>query len=105
MIDLKKENYAENIEEKHYLVMPFNNKWYKLEMKFTHTYTHATDNEVQKRCGFVYRLICSDYANKNIAIMEIETGKTFVFNSHHDGAGNLERVTCNDFSQFEQMNY
>lgn len=103
MTDLKKKN--EGIEEKHYLVMPFNNKWYKLEMKFTSIYTHATDNEIQKRCELVYRCACSDYSNQNIAIMEIETGKTFVFNSRHDGVGNLQKITCNDFSQFEQMNY
>ena len=104
MMTERKENCIEGMEEKHYLVMPFNNKWYKLKMKFTHTYTHVTDNEVQKRCGFVYRRVCSDYVNKHIAIMEIETGQTFIFNSQHDGAGNLERITCNDFSQFEQMN-
>lgn len=100
MTDLRKE---EGMEEKHYLVMPFNNKWYKLKIKFTRTYENAIDNEVQKRCEIVYRCACSDYGNKNIAIMEIETGKTFVFNSQHDG-GNLRKITCNDFSQFEQMN-
>ena len=104
MADLRKENVVEDTEEKHYLIMPFNNKWYKLKMKFTSTYTHATSNEVQKRCGFVYRRVCSDYSNQNIAIMEIETGKTFVFNSQHDGVGNFQKITCNDFSQFEQMN-
>ena len=104
MTDLRKENVVEGTEEKHYLVMPFNNKWYKLKMRFDSTYTYATNNKVLKRCRFVYRCICSDYVNKNIAIMEIETGKTFVFNSQYDGFGNLERITCNDFSQFKQMN-
>ena len=100
----RKENIVEGMEEKHYLVMPFNNKWYKLKMRFTRTYENATDNRVQKRCKVVYSCVCSDYSNQNIAIMEIETGKAFVFNSQHDGVGNLERITCNDFSQFEQMN-
>ena len=104
MIDLRKENVAEDMEEKHYLVMPFNNKWYKLKIKFDSTYTYATNNKVLKRCRFVYRNVCSDYANKNIAIMEIETGKTFVFNSQYDRFGNLVKITCNDFSQFKQMN-
>ena len=105
MIDLRKEDIAEGIEEKHYLVMPFNNKWYKLKMRFTRIYENSIGSEARERCENIYRRICSDYANKNIAIMEIETGQTFVFNSHHDGAGNLEIVTCNDFSQFEQMSY
>lgn len=108
-----KENVVEGLEEKNYLVMPFNNKWYRLKMRFTCTYIHAIDketrersinNEVQKRCENVYRCVCSDYANQNIAIMEIEAGKTFVFNSQHDEVGNLQKITCNDFSQFEQMN-
>ena len=100
MTDLRKENIVEGMEEKHYLVMPFNNKWYKLKIKFFRTY----ENAIQKRCEIVYRCACSDYGNQNIAIMEIETGKTFVFNSQHDESGNLQRITCNDFSQFEQMN-
>ena len=104
MADLRKENVEEGTEEKHYLVMPFNNKWYKLKIKFDSTYTYATNNKVLKRCRFVYRNVCSDYANKNIAIMEIETGKTFVFNSQYDRFGNLLKITCNDFSQFKQMN-
>lgn len=103
MIDLK-ENVVEGMEEKHYLVMPFNNKWYKLKMKYTRTYENAIDNEIQKRCENVYKRVCSDYSNQNIAIMEIEANKTFVFNSQHDGVGNLQKVTCNDFSQFEQIN-
>ena len=104
MTDLKKENVVEGMEEKHYLVMPFNNKWYKLKIKFTRTYENAVGNEIQKRCEIVYGRVCSDYTNKNIAIMEIETGKTFVFNSQHDESGNLQKITCNDFSQFEQIN-
>ena len=96
--------YIEKIVERHYIVMPFNNKWYKLKIKFSSTYTYATNNKVLKRCRFVYRNVCSDYANKNIAIMEIETGKTFVFNSQYDRFGNLVKITCNDFSQFKQMN-
>lgn len=97
-------NSIEAIKERNYLIMPFNNKWYKLKMKFTCTYENSIGGEAQKRCKVVYSCVCSDYTNQNIAIMEIETGKTFIFNSHHDGVGNLERVTCNDFSQFEQMN-
>ena len=104
MTDLRKENAVEGMEEKHYLVMPFNNKWYKLKMEFTSTDTYATNNKALKRCRSVYRRVCSDYANKNIAIMEIETGKTFVFNSQNDRFGNLVKITCNDFSQFKQMN-
>ena len=104
MTDLRKEDIVEDMEEKHYLVMPFNNKWYKLKIKFTRTYENAIDNEVQKRCEIVYRCACSDYGNQNIAIMEIETGKTFVFNSQHDESGNLLKITCNDFSQFESLN-
>ena len=104
MIDLRKENVVEDMEEKHYLVMPFNNKWYKLKMEFTSTYTYATNNKALKRCRSVYRRVCSDYVNKNIAIMEIETGKTFIFNSQYDKFGNLVKITCNDFSQFKQMN-
>lgn len=104
MTDLRKENVVEDMEEKHYLVMPFNNKWYKLKMEFTCTHENAIDNEVQKRCENVYRRVCSDYTNKNIAIVEIETKRGFVFNSQHDGVGNLQKITCNDFSQFEQMN-
>ena len=104
MTDSRKENVVEGMEEKHYLVMPFNNKWYKLKIKFSSTYTYATNNKALKRCRFVYRNVCSDYANKNIAIMEIETGKTFVFNSQYDRFGNLLKITCNDFSQFKQMN-
>ena len=105
MADLRKENVVEDMEEKHYLVMPFNNKWYKLKIKFTRTYENAIDdNEIQKRCEIVYRCACSNYGNQNIAIMEIETGKTFVFNSLHDESGNLQKITCNDFSQFESLN-
>ena len=100
----RKENIVEGTEEKHYLVMPFNNKWYKLKMRFTCTYENSIGGESQKRCENVYSRVCSDYTNQNIAIMEIETGKTFVFNSQHDENGNLQKVTCNDFSQFEQMN-
>ena len=92
--------YIEKIEERHYVVMPFNNKWYKLKMEFD-----VVNTNTRKRCENVYRRVCSDYTNKNIAIMEIETNKTFVFNSQHDEAGNLQKITCNDFSQFEQMNY
>ena len=91
--------YIEKIEERHYVVMPFNNKWYKLKMEFD-----VVNTNTRKRCENVYRRVCSDYINKNIAIVEIETGKTFVFNSQHDKAGNLQKITCNDFSQFEQMN-
>ena len=91
--------YIEKIEERYYVVMPFNNKWYKLKMEFD-----VVNTNTQERCEHVYRRVCSDYSNKNIAIIEIETGKTFVFNSQHDGVGNLQKVTCNDFSQFEQMN-
>ena len=92
--------YIEKIEERYYVVMPFNNKWYKLKMEFD-----VVNTNTQERCEHVYRRVCSDYSNKNIAIIEIETGKTFVFNSQHDESGNLQRITCNDFSQFEQMNY
>ena len=91
--------YIEKIEERYYVVMPFNNKWYKLKMEFD-----VVNTNTQERCEHVYRRVCSDYSNKNIAIIEIETGKTFVFNSQHDESGNLQRITCNDFSQFEQMN-
>ena len=91
--------YIEKIEERHYVVMPFNNKWYKLKMEFDVVNTNA-----RKRCENVYRRVCNDYSNKNIAIIEIETSKTFVFNSQHDGAGNLQKITCNDFSQFESLN-
>lgn len=96
MMDLRKERL---VEERHYLIMPFNNKWYKLDV-------HATDDKTgaQKRCENMYRRICSDYINQNIAIMEIETRKVFVFNSQHDEVGNLQKITCNDFSQFELMN-
>lgn len=106
-------NSIEAMEERNYLIMPFNNKWYRLKMRFACTYIHAIDNETtersinneaRKRCENVYRRICSDYTNQNIAIMEIEAGKTFVFNSQHDDSGNLQKVTCNDFSQFKQMN-
>ena len=91
--------YIEKIKERHYVVMPFNNKWYKLKMEFD-----VVNTNTRKRCENVYRRVCSDYINKNIAIVEIETGKTFVFNSQHDKAGNLQKITCNNFSQFEQMN-
>ena len=91
--------YIEKIEERHYVVMPFNNKWYKLKMEFD-----VVNTNTRKRCENVYRRVCSDYINKNIAIVEIETGKTFVFNSQHDKAGNLQKITCNNFSQFEQIN-
>lgn len=100
IIDLRTQKL---IEERHYLVMPFNNKWYKLKKEFT-VYATNSKETVQKRCEYVYRSVCSDYTNKNIAIMEIETRKAFVFNLQHDGFGNLQKVTCNDFSQFEQMN-
>ena len=99
MADLRKENVVEGMEERNYLIMPFNNKWYKLKMEFDVVNTNA-----RKRCENVYRRVCSDYTNKNIAIVEIETKRGFVFNSEHDGAGNLQKITCNDFSQFEQMN-
>ena len=91
--------YIEKIEERHYVVMPFNKKWYKLKMEFDVVTTNA-----RERCENVYRRVCSDYTNKNIAIMEIETGKTFIFNSLHDESGNLQKITCNDFSQFESLN-
>ena len=92
------------IVERHYIVMPFNNKWYKLKMEFDMVTTNA-----RERCENVYRRVCSDYTNKNIAIVEIETKRGFVFNFQHDGAcfidlGNLQKITCNDFSQFEQIN-
>ena len=99
MTDLRKENIVEDIEEKYYLVMPFNNKWYKLKMEFDVVNTNA-----RKRCENVYRRVCSDYTNKNIAIVEIETKRGFVFNSQHDESGNLQKITCNDFSQFESLN-
>ena len=98
MADLRKENVVEDMEERNYLIIPFNNKWYKLKMEFDVVNTNA-----RKRCENVYRRVCSDYSNKNIAIIEIETGKTFVFNSQHDGAGNLQKMTCNDFSQFHSL--
>ena len=88
--------YIEKIEERHYVVMPFNNKWYKLKMEFDVVNTNA-----RKRCENVYRRVCSDYTNKNIAMVEIETKRGFVFNSQHDESGNLQKMTCNDFSQFE----
>ena len=91
--------YIEKIVERHYIVMPFNNKWYKLKMEFDVVNTNA-----RERCENVYRRVCSDYTNKNIAIVEIETKRGLVFNSQHDGVGNLQKVTCNDFSQFEQIN-
>ena len=91
--------YIEKIEERHYVVMPFNNKWYKLKMDFDVVNTNA-----RERCENVYRRVCSDYTNKNIAIMEIETKRGFVFNSQYDEAGNLQKITCNDFSQFESLN-
>ena len=91
--------YIEKIEERHYVVMPFNNKWYKLKMEFDIVTTNARD-----RCENVYRRVCSDYTNKNIAIVEVETKRGFVFNSKYDESGNLQKITCNDFSQFEQMN-
>ena len=91
--------YIEKIVERHYVVMPFNNKWYKLKMEFDIVTTN-----VRERCENVYGRVCSDYINKNIAIVEIETKRGFVFNSQHDGVGNLQKITCNDFSQFEQMN-
>ena len=90
--------YIEKIEERHYVVMPFNNKWYKLKMEFDVATTNA-----RERCENVYSRVCSDYTNKNIVIVEIETKRGFVFNSQHDGAGNLQKITCNDFSQFEQI--
>ena len=99
MADLRKENVAEDIKERHYLIMPFNNKWYKLKMEFD-----IVNTNIQERCESVYGRVCSDYSNQNIAIMEIETGKTFVFNSQHDEVGNLQKITCNDFSQFESLN-
>ena len=92
------------MEERNYLIMPFNNKWYKLKMRFTCTYENSIGGEARKRCENVYSRVCSDYINQNIAIMEIETGNTFVFNSQHDENGNLQKVTCNDFSQFKQTN-
>ena len=91
--------YIEKTEERHYVVMPFNNKWYKLKMEFDVVNTNA-----RGRCENVYRRVCSDYTNKNIAIVEIETKRGFVFNLQHDEAGNLQKITCNDFSQFEQIN-
>lgn len=99
MTDLRKENVVEGIEERNYLIMPFNNKWHKLKMDFDVVNTNA-----RKRCENVYRRVCSDYTNKNIAIVEIETKRSFIFNSQHDGVGNLQKITCNDFSQFKQMN-
>ena len=91
--------YIEKIEERHYVVMPFNNKWYKLKMEFD-----VVNTNTRERCENVYSRVCSDYSNKNIAIIEIETGKTFVFNSQHDESENLQKIICNDFSQFEQIN-
>ena len=91
--------YIEKIEERHYVVMPFNNKWYKLKMEFD-----VVNTNTRERCENVYRRVCSDYSNKNIAIVEIETKRGFVFNSQHDESGNLQKITCNDFSQFEQLN-
>ena len=93
--------YIEKIVERHYIVIPFNNKWYKLKMEFDMVTTNT-----RERCKNVYRRVCSDYTNKNIAIVEIETKRGFVFNSQYDGTGNLQNITCNDFSQleFEQMN-
>ena len=92
------------VEERHYLIMPFNNKWYKLKKEFVINGAENSEIVAQERCESIYRCVCSDYINQNIAIMEIETRKTFVFNSQHDENGNLQKVTCNDFLQFEQMN-
>ena len=58
----------------------------------------------RERCEDVYRRVCSDYANQNISIVEVETKRGFIFNSQYDESGNLQRITCNDFSQFEQIN-
>ena len=91
--------YMKKIVEMYYVVMPFNNKWYKLKMKFDIVTTNA-----RERCENVYRRVCSDYSNQNIGIVEVETKRGFIFNSQHDENGNLQKITCNDFSQFEQMN-
>lgn len=93
--------------KRHYLVMPFNNKWYILKMEFMeftrNKFTINTTN-AREHCENVYKRVCSDYSNKNIAIVEIETKRGFIFNSQHDENGNLQKIICNDFSQFEQMN-
>lgn len=94
MVNLKKHT----IETRHFLIMPYNNKWYRLHLEL------RIDNTAIERCENVYRRICSDYINQNIAIMELETGNAFIFNSQHDDVGNLQKIVCNDFSQIEWAN-
>lgn len=94
MVDLKKKN---NYEDRTFLIMPYNNRWYKLIV------TVPTTNTAQERCENVYRRIMCDY-NKPIAIMELRTQQGFVFSSQHEENGNLISVSCNDFTQFESAN-
>ena len=48
--------YIEKIEERHYIVMPFNNKWYKLKMEFD---IITTNISVDKPTTFQYLIVCS----------------------------------------------
>lgn len=94
MVDLKKKN---NYEDRAFLIMPYNNRWYRLVV------TVSTNDTPQERCENVYRRIMCDYS-KPIAIMELETQQAFVFSSVHEWNGNLISVSCNKFTQFDMTN-
>lgn len=95
MVNLKKNT----IETRHFLIMPYGNKWYRLRLE-----VEINNTSSQERCKNVYRRVCSDYINQNIAIRELETGKTYLFNAQHDEVGNVQKIICDDFSQFELKN-
>lgn len=94
MVDLKKKN---NYEDRAFLIMPYNNRWYRLVV------TVPTNDTAQERCENVYRRIMCDY-NKPIAIMELKTKQAFVFSATHEWNGNLISVSCNEFEQFDKAN-
>lgn len=94
MVDLTKKN---NYEDRAFLIMPYNGRWYRLIT------TVVTTTTPQERCEDVYRRIMSDYS-KPIAIMEVATKQAFVFSSIHEWNGNLVSVSCNKFEQFDLAN-
>ena len=63
---------------KTFLIMPNNSKWEQVEAS-----THET----------AYRAICSWYSpDTNIAVMDVQTGVTEIFNRTVSSTGNLEKI-------------
>ena len=63
--------YIEKIVERHYIVMPFNNKWYKLKMEFDMVTTNTRKKEIggQNCCAYASRRNHVEYAHSHEDIL------------------------------------